>query len=101
MAELFTNIGAGQMKKRSYAKYYVAATIACATFLVYLTSTQNEFVELDDPFYLVENPHIRSLNGALLKWAFFDFYASNWHPLTWLSHAADFFVWGLRPSAII
>jgi tetratricopeptide (TPR) repeat protein len=25
------------------------------------------------------------------------FYAGNWHPLTWLSHALDYAIWGLNP----
>ncbi len=44
-----------------------------------------------------ENPYIRSLDLAFFKWAFFDFYAANWHPLTWISHALDYAVWGLNP----
>jgi hypothetical protein len=26
------------------------------------------------------------------------FHASNWHPLTWLSHASDYALWGLNPA---
>ena len=65
--------------------------------MLYLFSLQNDFVGWDDGAYVVNNPFIRSLNGALLKWAFFDFYSSNWHPLTWISHALDYAVWGLNP----
>ena len=28
---------------------------------------------------------------------FTTFHASNWHPLTWLSHAIDYAIWGLNP----
>ena len=51
----------------------------------------------DDDLYILENPHIRSFDPAFFKWAFFDFYAANWHPLTWISHALDYAVWGLNP----
>ena len=78
-------------------KYYLACTVSLITFAGYLPALQNEFIGWDDGTYIIENLHIRSLNGALLKWAFFDFYASNWHPLTWLSHALDYAVWGLNP----
>jgi Tfp pilus assembly protein PilF len=78
-------------------EYYLAGVTAIITFIVYLTSLQNDFVGWDDGTYVVENPFIRSFNGALLKWAFFDFYASNWHPLTWISHALDYAIWGLNP----
>ena len=34
---------------------------------------------------------------TFFRWSFFDFYAANWHPLTWISHALDYAVWGLNP----
>ncbi len=67
------------------------------TLLVYLPALQNNFVEWDDGDYASANPHIRSLDGAFIKWAFLQFFASNWHPLTWVSHALDYAVWGLDP----
>ena len=85
------------MKSITKTRYSIAAAVAFLTFLVYLFSLRNNFVSWDDGTYIIENSHIRSLNGALLKWAFFDFYASNWHPLTWISHALDYAVWGLNP----
>lgn len=85
------------MKRTGRARYYLAAAISFLTFAVYLMSLNNEFVEWDDGVYVFENPSIRSLNGAFLKWAFLDFHAGNWHPLTWISHALDYAVWGLNP----
>jgi hypothetical protein len=85
------------MKKReNRVKYYVAALLSLITFLVYLPALQNEFVLWDDNRYIYENPHIRSFNLDFFRWAFFDFYAANWHPLTWISHAVDYAVWGLN-----
>ena len=84
------------MKKHKY-KYYLAGTVALITFIAYLSSLGNEFVNWDDPEYVTENPFIRSLNISFFKWAFFNFYAANWHPLTWISHALDYAIWGLNP----
>jgi tetratricopeptide (TPR) repeat protein len=67
------------------------------TLLVYLPSLLNDFSEMDDPTYILNNPYIRAFDGKFLKWAFFDFYAGNWHPLTWISHALDYALWGLNP----
>ena len=79
-------------------RYYLALLVALITFALYLPSLGNEFLaSWDDGDYVLNNVHIRSLNLSLLKWAFFDFYASNWHPLTWISHALDYAVWGLKP----
>src|SRR5208282_6671068 len=44
-----------------------------------------------------DNPYLHPLNAAFLRWAFSAFYAANWHPLTWVSHALDYAVWGLNP----
>jgi len=75
-----------------------AVLILLVTFLVYLPATRNGFVDWDDSFYVVNNEHIRSLDMKSLQWMLTSFYASNWHPLTWLSHAVDNALWGLDPS---
>ena len=85
------------MKRTQNSRYWLAAAIAVMTFAAYLPSLRNEFVEWDDSTYIVENPFIRSINMIFLKRAFIEFYASNWHPLTWISHALDYAVWGLNP----
>jgi len=77
--------------------YYLAFAVSLVTFLIYMRSLQNGFVEWDDSTYVFDNQYIRSFNLSFLKWAFFSFYASNWHPLAWVSHAADYAIWGLNP----
>ena len=78
-------------------KYYVALVVSLTTFIVYLSSLQNDFIVGDDEQYIYNNPYIRSIDLTFLKWSFSSFYASNWHPLTWISHALDYAVWGLNP----
>ena len=85
------------MQRTRNVKYYLAASIALTTFIVYLQVLRNDFVEWDDIAYVIENPYIRSFDPAFFKWAFLDFYAANWHPLTWISHAMDYALWGLNP----
>ena len=85
------------MKKDRHISSYLAATIALAAFLVYLPALQNDFVYWDDNLYIFENANIRSLDAAFFRWAFFGFHVSNWHPLTWISHAVDYALWGLNP----
>lgn len=58
----------------------------------------NDFVRIDDTGYVTENPHIKSgINYGSVIWAFGSTYASNWHPLTWLSHMLDHSLFGLDP----
>jgi tetratricopeptide (TPR) repeat protein len=78
-------------------QYHLAVLAAFATLLVYLPALHNEFAELDDAVYVLNNPFIRSFDSTLFRWAFFHFYAANWHPLAWLSHALDYALWGLKP----
>ncbi len=76
----------------------LAFAVALATFIVYLPALRNDFVGVwDDNIYIGENHHIRSLGAGFFRWAFFEFHASNWHPLTWLSHALDYALWGINP----
>jgi len=52
----------------------------------------------DDLVYVTENIHIRTLNFQSLTWMFTSFEASNWHPVTWLSHSLDITFFGLNPT---
>jgi len=59
---------------------------------------RNGFV-YDDMHYVVENSHVQQgVTGPTVIWAITSFHASNWHPLTWLSHAADHALFGLDPG---
>jgi len=75
----------------------LAVSVALVTFLLYLPSLRNQFVNWDDDAYIYQNPSLSGLNARFLKWAFFAFYDANYHPLTWISHALDYAVWGLNP----
>lgn len=64
---------------------------------VYGQVRHHEFVDIDDLLYVVANPHVqKGINAESVKWAFTDFYASNWHPLTWLTHMSDVRLYGLN-----
>jgi tetratricopeptide (TPR) repeat protein len=84
----------GEIKVRRIG---IALLVALLTVLVYLPVLGNGFVNWDDPEYVYENEHIRSLGKESLRWMFTTYHASNWHPLTWLSHGIDYAMWGLNP----
>ena len=56
------------------------------------------FIALDDSKYVTANPHIKTLDGSTVVWAFTHVYSANWHPLTWISHALDVEMFGLEPG---
>jgi hypothetical protein len=76
-----------------------AALLSVLVLLVFADLPRNGFVPYDDDRYITGNPVVRSgLSAAGLRWAFTSLgYASNWHPLTWLSHMADVQLFGLDP----
>lgn len=80
-------------------RWLISLALVVATAATYWRLGQLGFVNFDDPDYVVENPLIR----AGLTWdgivaAFTRFAASNWHPLTWLSHMLDCQLFGLNPA---
>jgi tetratricopeptide (TPR) repeat protein len=77
----------------------IALLVFLITVLAYLPSLQNSFLNFDDSTYVVENPNIKNgVTGPMLKWAFTSFYASNWHPLTWITIALDYELFRLNPA---
>ena len=77
----------------------IALLLVTAVAGVYWECGHYEFINLDDPTYVYQNPHVRSgLTKDGLAWAFTTFYAGNWHPLTWISHMTDVEAFGLEPG---
>ena len=68
--------------------------------MCFAPTLRNGFIEVyDDGKYVTENPHVRhGLDAASLRWALTTTTASNWHPLTWLSHIADVSISGMQPA---
>lgn len=71
--------------------------ITSITFLAYYPALSNGFLAWDTRMYVVDNPNIKALTWENLRWMIVDFHASNWHPLTWYSHALDYAWFGLDP----
>jgi protein O-mannosyl-transferase len=80
------------------------ATIVVSVFLAVIVWTAfgraigYEFVGYDDQRYVVQNPWVT--NGLTLdgiQWAFTHVHATNWHPLTTISHMLDCQLYGLQP----
>ncbi|MHC4883367.1 MAG: tetratricopeptide repeat protein [Planctomycetota bacterium] len=86
-------------RKCRFQSYSLSLTIGIITLLLYLPAARFDFIHLDDFHYVAENPFIES--GFSLQNLFGVFtasYASNWHPLTWLSHMLDYELFGLNPG---
>jgi Flp pilus assembly protein TadD len=83
----------------SQKKLIVCLLLILATLAVFWQVKNSDFVNLDDEQYITQNPHVRGgLGAGNLTWAFTTTHASNWHPLTWLSHMLDCQLFGLDPA---
>lgn len=59
------------------------------TVSLYYPVHEHPFINYDDNEYVYQNPHVLSgLSWSTVVWAFTTSSAANWHPLTWLTHAA-------------
>jgi protein O-mannosyl-transferase len=80
-------------------RFLLSFLLIAATVVLYYPADGHPFVNFDDNLYVSENVHVTSgLHWETVKWAFTTFDEGNWHPLTWLSHAADCQYYGLNPA---
>lgn len=76
---------------------WVCLALIAASFVVYASVWRHEFVTLDDTVYVTQNPPVsRGLTWQGVWWAFATGHASNWHPVTWLSHMLDVQLYGMN-----
>src|SRR5580700_1852215 len=79
--------------------FALAVSLALATLAVYHSVGSHPFIDYDDHDYVTNNSHVKAgLTWDTFTWAWTSTQASNWHPVTWLSHAADCELHGLNPS---
>ena len=99
LARPLTRQTPGQQQTMERQTLFFCLALIAVVFAAYYPVIHNQFVTYDDNTYITENPHVNSgLTWVTVEWAFTSFYESNWHPLTWLSHAVDCEVFGLRPA---
>jgi tetratricopeptide (TPR) repeat protein len=72
--------------------------LAVLVFVAFAPVLENGFVGYDDPDYVTANSHVNTgLSAANIRWALTAAHANNWHPLTWMSHALDWSLYGSDP----
>lgn len=95
-----------KVKKESKSKWhidpiFVMAGLAVITFINFFPTFQNDFVNWDDPSYILNNTRIQNFSLWELIRMFNPFpsayLVSNYHPLTELSLAIDHMFFGLKP----
>ena len=77
----------------------VCFLLALVVFFIFGRTLWYGFVNFDDGDYFSSNYHVKAgLTWKGVLWAFQTGYASNWHPLTWLSLMLDAQLFGTGPA---
>lgn len=76
-----------------------ALAVALVAACLYLPILRHPFISFDDPDYVTRNAHVREgLSWLTVTWAWTSLEEGNWHPITWISHAADVQMFGMAPA---
>src|SRR3989454_4788503 len=70
--------------------------IALVTFVPFLPTLDNQFVNWDDQRNFLDNYHYRGLGWTQLRWMWTT-HLGHYIPLTWMTFGLDYLLWGLNP----
>ena len=71
--------------------------IGIGTFISFLPALQNGFLDWDDKDNFLTNFQFRGLGAKPLTWMFTTYHMGPYQPLSWLSSAIDYSLWGMDP----
>lgn len=76
---------------------WITLALIAVNVIVYAPVWRFDFVTVDDPIYVSNNPHVAGgLTRGGVSWAFTTFHAGYWIPLIWLSHMLDVQLYGMN-----
>lgn len=83
---------------QSVSRLVISSGLAVLALLALGRIVENDFITLDDVTFVLQNPPVRSgLTRGGLFWSWTTTYASQWQPVTWLSHMLNCELFGLAP----
>ena len=84
---------------KKYQALCIYLLLALVTIAVFWQVGSCDFISYDDLDYVRNNDRVNTgLSWENVIWAFTKSHASNWHPLTWVSHMLDCQLFGLDPG---
>ncbi len=86
----------GTLAWRDKRTWLAGGLICLIVVAAHLSGLRNGF-NYDDEFNIIDNPHYRGLDPARLKWMFTTFHMGHYQPLSWISLAIDYLIWGRNP----
>ena len=93
--------GGGSLRRgaldSSWLRVLVPLGLALVAMVVFLPGLDGAFLDWDDRENFLHNPHYRGLGIAQLRWMLTTSRTGHWIPLTWLTLAVDWRLWGMEP----
>jgi len=88
-----------QNRKRWVAAMIVCGLLAGTVGIVFGQAIHFDFVNLDDPLYVSDNPHVvHGLSDREIAWSCAHLRGGQWLPLVWVSYMVDSQCYGLWPG---
>jgi len=89
-----------RIKQSRSSLFGVSIFLAAITWAVFGQTFHHQFINYDDPLYVLDNAPVRAgLTWRGIGWAFTHVHSQNWHPLTTISHMLDCQLFGVNPGA--
>ena len=92
--------GLGVSELAAGARWGLLAAVFVLSIVCFWPAAGQGFVDWDDDRLFKGNPYWRGLSAENLRWmfatwtAYGSYYMGHYQPLTWLSHAIEFELWG-------
>lgn len=83
-------------RRAEFLDWLAPGLIILLTVTAFLPVLQNGFV-WDDKWNFQDNLNYRGLGWAQLRWMFSTFHLGHYQPLSWMSLALDYLLWGVDP----
>src|SRR5206468_3912445 len=81
---------------QGWGSWLVPVLIALVTFIAFLPTLRNQFVDWDDFKNFLDNPYYRGLAWTQLRWMWTT-HLGHYIPLTWMTFGLDYLLWGMNP----
>jgi hypothetical protein len=73
------------------------ALLIGVTAVFFMPALQGEFLHWDDDGLYVYNSYFRGFSTTHFQWMCTTVWYGHWQPLTWVSCALDYMIWGMNP----
>jgi tetratricopeptide (TPR) repeat protein len=77
-------------------EWAILLCIGLVSGAAFLPALSQGFI-FDDRSNIIDNEFFRGLDPARLKWMFTTFHMGHYQPLSWITLAIDYLIWGMNP----